>query len=107
MQKGFPMTPSFVERKARARLPALRFTQTYLPLPVSRWFIRLGMAFVRLGAGVRREAASADGVPCEWLIPQDSPKDQALLYLHGGGFVYGMTPPHLEMAAYLARKAGL
>ena len=101
------MAPSFVERIARARLPALRLAQTYMPLPVSRWFIKLGMAFVRLGAEVRRAAVSADGVPCEWLIPQNSAKDQVLLYLHGGGFVYGMTPPHLQMVAYLAKKAGI
>jgi acetyl esterase/lipase len=49
----------------------------------------------------------ADGVPCQWLIPQDSPADQALLYLHGGGFVFGLTPPHLQMGAYLAQKMGI
>ena len=101
------MAPSFVERIARARLPTLRLAQTYMPLPVSRWFIKLGMAFVRLGAEVRRAPVSADGVPCEWLIPRNSPKDHVLLYLHGGGFVYGMTPPHLQMVAYLAKKAGI
>jgi acetyl esterase/lipase len=50
---------------------------------------------------------SADGVPCEWLIPQNSPQDQALLYLHGGGFVFGVTPQHVGMVAYLARKMGV
>jgi len=39
--------------------------------------------------------------------PQNSPNDQALLYLHGGGFVFGLTPPHLEMLAYLAQKMGV
>jgi acetyl esterase/lipase len=30
-----------------------------------------------------------------------------LLYFHGGGFVFGMTPPHLQMGAYLAQKLGM
>ncbi len=49
-------------------------------------------------------AVSANGVPCEWILPRDSPKNRALLYLHGGGFVFGLTPPHLQMGAYLAKK---
>lgn len=101
------MNPSTsVERKIRARLPFTRFLQAYLPLPVSRWLIKQGLARVRLAADVTREAVFADGVACEWLIPKNGRKDQALLYLHGGGFVYGLTPPHLEMVAYVAQKIG-
>jgi acetyl esterase/lipase len=37
----------------------------------------------------------------------NSPRDQALVYLHGGGFVYGVTPQHIGMVAYLARKMGI
>jgi hypothetical protein len=70
------MTPSSVERKIRARLPVIRFLQAYLPLPVSRWLIKQGMARVRLAADVTRESVSADGVSCEWLIPQNSPNNE-------------------------------
>jgi len=101
------MTISPAERKARAGLPVIRFTQTYLPLSVSRWLLKQGMARVRLDDEVTREAVSADGVPCEWVIPLNSPTDQVLLYLHGGGFVLGMNPPHLQMGAYLAKKMGI
>jgi epsilon-lactone hydrolase len=101
------MTLSSIERKIRAWFPAIRFMQAYVPLPVSRWLIRQGMARVRLAPAVTREAASADGVSCERLTPQNSPADQVLLYLHGGGFVYGLTPPHLEMVAYLAQKMSI
>jgi acetyl esterase/lipase len=62
------------------------------------------MARLHLDANVTRQAVSADGVSCEWLIPQNSPKDRVLLYFHGGGFVYGMTPQHIQMLAYLAQK---
>lgn len=95
------------ERRIRRGLPLVRFSQAHMPLPLARRLIRLGIPRARLADGVRREAVSADGVPCQWLIPQGSPGDQALLYLHGGGFVYPLTPPHLEMVAYLAQKAGL
>lgn len=101
------MTPSAAERRIRAGLPILRFLQTRVPL---RWAgppLRSAAARARLPADVRREAASADGVPCEWLIPQDSPPDQALVYLHGGGFVFGVTPQHLGLVAHLARRMGV
>jgi monoterpene epsilon-lactone hydrolase len=101
------MTSSSFERKTRARLPFIRFLQAYLPLPVARWLVKQGLARVRLRADIARETVSANGVSCEWIIPQGSPKNQVLLYLHGGGFVYGLTPPHLETVAYLAQKIGI
>jgi monoterpene epsilon-lactone hydrolase len=59
-----------------------------------------------MGYGVTLEPLSAGGVACTWIIPPGSPSDQVVLYLHGGGFVYGQTPPHLQMGAYLAHKTG-
>lgn len=101
------MTISSAERITRASLPLIRFMQMCIPLPVAHYLLKEGMAHVQLGSGVIREAVSADGVPCEWVIPQNSLADQVLLYLHGGGFVFGMTPPHLHMASYLAQNMGL
>ncbi len=96
-----------IERKIRASLPFIRFMQSHMPLPVANWLIKLGSARARLGPDVMREAVSAQGVPCEWVIPQNSRTAQVLLYLHGGGFVFGLTPPHLQMGAYLAKKLGI
>ncbi len=101
------MTPSAVERRIRTGLPVIRFLQARLPLRWTRRPLRQATARVRLPADIRRQAVSANGVPCEWLIPQGSPGDQALLYLHGGGFVYGVPPPHIGMVAYLARAMGI
>jgi monoterpene epsilon-lactone hydrolase len=101
------MTISSVERKARAGLPIARFMQAFLPLTVSRWLLKLGMARVQLDVDVTCEAVSAEGVPCEWVIPQNRSTNQVLLYLHGGGFVLGLTPPHLQMVAHLAQKMGM
>lgn len=100
------MTISSAERNFRRMMPVIRFMQAYLPL---RWSGRLNqwsLNRARMPAGMARQPVSADGVPCEWLIPDGSPGDRALLYLHGGGFVYGQTLPHLEMGALLARKIG-
>jgi epsilon-lactone hydrolase len=102
------MTMSSAERKIRRRaLPLTRFFQAYMPLAIADRGLKLGTAQVRLPSGITRESVSADGVPCDWLIPDGSPRNQALLYLHGGGFVYGQTPPHLQMVAYLAGKMGV
>jgi epsilon-lactone hydrolase len=101
------MTISFAERKARAFLPVARFMQTRLPLPAAQRLLAQSLRRLRLNPGVTRKAVSANGVSCEWLIPQNSPADRVLLYLHGGGFVFGQTPLHLQMGAYLAQKMGM
>jgi monoterpene epsilon-lactone hydrolase len=102
------MTPSGdLERAIRRRLRLLRLVQAYVPASLSGRLLKPAVARTRLPAGVVRQAVSADGVACEWLIPQGSPTNQALLYLHGGGFVYGLTPQHLAMVAYLAERMTL
>ena len=101
------MTLSSIERKVRAVLPIIRFMQTFIPLPLARLALKLSMIRVQLVADVIREPISADGVPCEWIIPQSSLPNQVLLYLHGGGFVFGLTPLHLQMGAYLAQVMGV
>lgn len=35
--------------------------------------------------------------------PAGQPADRTLLYLHGGGFVSGVTLQHVVMVAYLTR----
>lgn len=94
---------STVEQKIRQGLPVVRFFQSYLPPTAANWLIRRGMARLRLPADISRETVSADGVPCERLVPADAARDRVLLYLHGGGFVYGLTPPHMTMVAQLVR----
>jgi acetyl esterase/lipase len=50
---------------------------------------------------------NADGVPCEWITPENSNPERVLLFLHGGGFVYGWNRVHCEMAGYLASQMGV
>ena len=92
------------ERLIRAGLPFLRFLQSCLPLPLASKLLKRNLPRVRLEAGVRREAVLADGAACEWIVPDNCLPDRVLLYLHGGGFVFGLTPQHLKMGAWLAKK---
>ncbi len=101
------MVFSPTEQQIRAGLPLIRFMQTGIPLPLARLLIKQGMSRVDLGADLLHAGISADDVPCTWIVPQNHRPDQVLLYLHGGGFVFGMTPPHLQMGAYLAKKMGM
>ncbi len=94
---------STVAQRIRRGLPVVRFFQSYLPPAAANWLIRQGMARIRMPADVTRETLSVDGVPCERLVPADAVRGRVLLYLHGGGFVYGLTPPHMAMVARLVR----
>jgi monoterpene epsilon-lactone hydrolase len=98
------MAISDAEQKIRSRFPLIRFLQAYMPLSISRWLLKLSVRQVRLEAGVQREQVLAHGVACQWIIPPGAPQDRVLLYLHGGGFVLGITHLHLHMVAYLANK---
>lgn len=98
------MTISPAERRARAALPLMRLFQSYIPFGFARWANRQGLARVKVPAGITRHGIVADGVRCEWLIPERSPADRVLLYLHGGGFVFELSPLHVQMLALLARR---
>lgn len=100
------MTPTSAERMIRAALPIVRLAQAYLPLSLARWVEKRSAGRARSTDDVAHEVVSADGVRGEWFIPRNSPMDRVLLYLHGGGFVYGMTSLHRDMVVYLARKMG-
>jgi len=52
---------------------------------------------------VARRTASADGVPCEWLIPQHSRPDQAPVYLRGD-YVYCVSLQDIAMVEHLERR---
>ena len=96
-----------VERRLRASLPLVRFLQNRIPLGSSDRFLKQVNHHIRPGKGVLRQSISINGVTCDWLIPTDEKPGLVLLYFHGGGFVFGQTPLHLQMGAYLARKMSI
>lgn len=54
---------------------------------------------------VRRERIEAGGVPAEWFTPKAGHGERVVLYLHGGGFVFGSSATHAELITRLALAA--
>lgn len=59
-----------------------------------------------IAAGVAASRLSAHGVPCQLLTPAKLEAGRIILYLHGGGFVYGSLDSHAGMASHIALAAG-
>lgn len=95
------------ERRIRAALPVVRLMHAYMPLSLARWVIKKSAGRVQLPDGVEREETFADGVRCDWLIPQEEQGTGVLLYIHGGSFILGQTSLHLQLGATLAHKMGV
>lgn len=53
--------------------------------------------------GVVVTPVQAGRVRAEWLEPARAPRDKAMLYLHGGGYVMGSCATHRALAARLAK----
>jgi len=60
-----------------------------------------------LPADIAREDVTLGGVPGERLTPQTARKDQALIYLHGGGYGTGSPRSHRHLAGDIAKRAGV
>ncbi len=60
-----------------------------------------------LPADIAREDVTLGGVPAERLTPQQARKDQALIYLHGGGYGTGSPRSHRHLAGDIAKRAGV
>lgn len=54
-----------------------------------------------------RDDITLGGVPAERLTPQQARKDQALIYLHGGGYGTGSPRSHRHLAGDIAKRAGV
>ncbi len=55
----------------------------------------------------RTEDVDADGVPCRLHVPAGAERPGVLVYLHGGGFVFGDLDTHDGQARRLANRTGL
>ena len=49
----------------------------------------------------------AGGVGAEWIVPDAAADGAALLYLHGGGYVFGGLDSHRDIACRLAQATGV
>ena len=57
------------------------------------------------GVDVRR--AEFAGMPAEWLTPLAPARRKAILYLHGGAYVFGNCATHRQLVSYVARACGV
>ncbi len=101
--------PSFQFHVAKAlvRFNSLLTLYGYSPVGYRRFlFNQVVPRLARKVPGVRSKPENVSGIPAEWLIPENAAKDQALLYLHGGGYVIGSIASHRELASQIAAAIG-
>ncbi len=57
--------------------------------------------------GVRREPITLGGVPCERFVPREGPlAEGAVVYFHGGSYLFGSSQTHADIIARLALGTG-
>lgn len=56
-------------------------------------------------ADVRAEPVSAHGVPAEWTLTPVASTSEVILYLHGGGYVWGSLKSHRHLVSEVGRAA--
>ena len=66
-----------------------------------------GSSTGRTPAEVHTQSVSANGVPAEWVRWREATDDGAVVYLHGGGYVFGSLDSHRSIAWRLARASGM
>lgn len=59
-----------------------------------------------VAADIKREPASADGVPGEWITAPNSTDAATIFYLHGGGYTIGSVNTHADMVSRICRASG-
>jgi acetyl esterase/lipase len=71
------------------------------------WADRAANLFLRPPRQVGVAADHIAGVRGEWLIPAEAPESPVLIFLHGGGILFGWNNPLRREAAYIAKFSGL
>ena len=59
-----------------------------------------------LDAAIKVEPVSANGVKAEWTSAPGADAKRVLLYLHGGGYVFGSVLSHRHLVAEIGQQAG-
>jgi epsilon-lactone hydrolase len=73
---------------------------------IRRAMVRYGDATARPAlTGLQYIACDADGVPCEWIVPEEASDGKRIVHIHGGSLVAGSPASHRAMLSLLARLA--
>jgi acetyl esterase/lipase len=60
----------------------------------------------KVAEDVTSEPVRAGDVPAEWIFAPGFEPDRVILYLHGGGYVFGSIRSHRELISRISREAG-
>ena len=63
------------------------------------------MSSLPLDDDIKTKRVGVNGVPAEWISAPESQDGRVVLYLHGGGYLFGSARTHRVMLAHLARAA--
>ncbi len=63
------------------------------------------MSTLPLDDDIETKRVGANGVAAEWIWAPESEEGRVILYLHGGGYVFGSVRTHRVFLAHLARAA--
>lgn len=69
------------------------------------WHTLANTLWTASGVDVRRTEFA--GMPAEWLTPRLAASGKAMLYLHGGAYVFGNCATHRQLVSYIARACGV
>jgi epsilon-lactone hydrolase len=76
-------------------------------VPILRIGAGSGSNHIRIPKGLHWSSVDASEVRCEWISPSSSPTDAVLLYLHGGGSVFGLNNSIRHMTGYISSACNL
>jgi epsilon-lactone hydrolase len=78
----------------------------YSPQDIRRRSDQVGI-FARARKGVQIVPVNAGSVPSEWLIPEVTPNNKAIFYIHGGAWMMGSANTHRAMVSRIAFASGV
>ena len=63
------------------------------------------MSVLPMDDDIETERVGVNGTPAEWISAPESQENRVILYLHGGGYLFGSARTHRVMLAHMARAA--
>ena len=63
------------------------------------------MSSLPMDDDIETERVDVNGVPAEWISAPESRDNRVILYLHGGGYLFGSVRTHRVMLAHMSRAA--
>ena len=63
------------------------------------------MSVLPMDDDIETERIGVNGTPAEWISAPESQENRVILYLHGGGYLFGSARTHRVMLAHMARAS--